>query len=73
MVYLNREARMKGIHEALTELLTGTIFTDQCRERLKGYGCDESETEALIRSAPKTMKPRKHKRFKGDLFPERKP
>lgn len=67
--HLPREIRMKGIKEALTELLTGTLTNDDCRKRLAAYGCDESETAALISSAPKTMVKRKRARFKGDTLP----
>jgi hypothetical protein len=68
-IYLSREIRLKGIKEALTELLTETLTPDECRRRLAAYGCDESEAEALMRSAPKTMIRRRKTRYRGEKLP----
>jgi hypothetical protein len=64
-----RAYRMKAIHKALTEFVTGKNSESYTRFVLKDNGCDESETDALIKSAPATIKPRTKPEFKGEVMP----
>lgn len=63
-----RELRMKAIKEALVEFVTGKQWEDSVRRVLADNGCDPSEIDALLRSAPKTIKRRTCARFKGEVM-----